>query len=155
MITGSNEVAPWSKASLRISSGNLAVADITRILSQKPSASFDRGTLTSRRNPRSQVRTENLWILESSLPTGATVLERIDSLMRFLEERIYDVQVIRREASVDIFCGLECGGQASIVLDQSLIQRLAALGVDLVFDLYGEGRANSSEAAAPIPPTGS
>ncbi|MBD2776294.1 DUF4279 domain-containing protein [Iningainema tapete] len=55
----------WNSASLRIGSKTMSTAQITDIIEVQPTESYEKGTPLSRRNSKSAVRHETLWIKES------------------------------------------------------------------------------------------
>jgi hypothetical protein len=128
-------LAPMA-ATVRVSSATHSSAELTALLGREPRRSFERGSLMSPRNPRSAQRAESLWVLESRLAGDAP-------LERHLEWALDVVETLREPiaslppGSADIFVGCELtDGQGSLELDHALLERLAALPVDLIFDLY-------------------
>jgi len=141
-------VIEWATATVRVSSETHSTAELATLLGTEPTRSFERGSLMSPRNPRSAKREESLWVLESELSRDAPVerhLERALDVVETLREPIASLP----PGSADIFVGYELtGGQGGLVLDHALLQRLAALPVDLIFDLYSLDADEADEALA-------
>jgi hypothetical protein len=135
-------MAKWATASVRVWTESHSAAELTALLGREPTKSFERGSLMSPRNPKSAEREVSLWVLESELSRD----ERVE---RHLEWALDVVETLREplaslpSGSADIFVGWEPPhGQASLELDHPFLQRLGALPVDLIFDLYSlEGEA--------------
>jgi Domain of unknown function (DUF4279) len=141
-------VIEWATASVRVSSETYSAAELTTLLGREPTKSFERGSLMSPCNPRSAKREASLWLLESELSRDAAV-------ERHLEWALDAVETLREPiaslpaGSTDIFVGYELtGSQGGLVLDHALLQRLAALPVDLIFDLYSLDADEADEALA-------
>lgn len=123
-----------SSACLRIHSKSLSISTITEHLKMRPSRSFEKGTLVSPRNPRSERRESNLWIIES---TGSDELrDQITHIVRFIESRSEEIKALSRECLYDIFCEFSSPAESStLVLEADLIRRLQIVPIDLVIDV--------------------
>jgi hypothetical protein len=129
-------VIEWATATVRVWSETHSAAELRALLGREPTRSFERGSLMSPRNPQSARREVSLWVLESELA-------RDEPVERHLEWALDVVEMLREPiaslppGSSDIFVGCQLiEGQGSVGLDNGLLQRLGALPVDLIFDLY-------------------
>ena len=99
----------------------------------------------SPRNPKSAKREESLWLLESELSRDAPVERHLEWAFDIVET-LREPMASLPPGSADIFVGYQLvDGQGSLELDHALLERLAVLPVDLIFDLYS---LDSDEALA-------
>jgi hypothetical protein len=125
-------------ASLRISTTESSPDFISSVLQQAPTVQHLKGDHLDKRNPKSFLLEESLWIYNSPLPNSAELHEHIENLLDLLETRREALESIRGRVSLmDIFCmfGSE-DGQGSMELDPPLLQRLAKQQISLILDLY-------------------
>ena len=119
----------------------MTARELTEHLGREPTGAFDKGTLMSPRNPRSQRREESLWLLQSDLPEDADRESRLDwaaDTVVALRERLASLT----PGSVDVFVGWEPPGeQNGFVLRRELLAKLASVPLDVVFDVYVTGRS--------------
>jgi hypothetical protein len=124
-------------ASLRISSKILTAADITTTIGVEPTRQHQKGTPLSSRNPKSRLREESLWLLESDLSRLEPLEAHIEKLATLVEEKASLLKPLMLTCEMDISCGIFSeSGQAGWVIDSLLIKRLAVLPIDVVFDCY-------------------
>lgn len=127
----------WNSATLRISSNTISAAEITVILGVKPTNSYEKGTPVSSRNPKSLLRQESVWLLESGLDNSEPLDTHIAKLISLVEGKFDLFKELIPVCHIDIFCGFSSeNGQGGFVLDAGLLKRLTAIPVDIVFDLY-------------------
>lgn len=127
----------WSRASLRISSNTMSAAEITHTLGLKPTSSYEKGTPLSKRNPKSAVRQQSVWILESGLDSSQPLAQHIACLVALVEEKIDVLKKLLPICDIDIFCGFSSeSGQGGFVLNAALLKRITAIPIDIVLDLY-------------------
>lgn len=86
----------------------------------------------------------NMWILNSPLPRTAHVEEHLEALLPLLETRAEAIEELVKVHQADI--GINCSiyyrdFTPGIHLSQSLLKRIAALGLYLDLDLYFLGDA--------------
>jgi hypothetical protein len=125
-------------ASLRISTEEINTDFISSALQTPPTVQHLKGEHRSKRNPKSSVFEESIWIYRSPLPDSAELHEHIENLLDLLESKHDALGSIRSRVSViDIFCmfGSE-NGQGSMELDPPLLQRLVKQQISLTLDLY-------------------
>lgn len=128
---------PWSEISLRISSGTVTPADMSRLLGVQPSQTFLKGTPVSPRHPSGMRRDENLWIFKYTDDPTQPLDKQLHTFLDFLESRRDVLAALSKDAQMDLFCGFSAAsGQAGGYLSHTLLCRLAALPIDLVLDLY-------------------
>src|SRR2546423_4251149 len=138
-------MSEWARASVRVSSPTLTSRQLTDHLGRAPTEAFERGTLMSPRNPKSQRRPEALWLLKSDLPDGSGLqaqLEWAAETVASMRERLASLP----PGSVDLFIGWEPPGeQNGFVLDRELLAKLEGVPLDIVFDVYVTGRSRPAE----------
>ena len=125
-------------ASLRIFTREDSAEFVSEFLGVTPTMHYLKGEFHSKRNPRSAVFEQSVWVCSSEMPDTCELHEHLDWLLDFLESKQAALNGIRdRITEMDIFCmfGSE-HGQGSAELDASLLRRLADFGVDVVIDLY-------------------
>ena len=125
-------------AALRIFTEETSVDFISSALRVSPSTQHLKGEQRSKRNPKSSVFEQSVWIYRSSLPDSDELNAHLEMLLTFLEAKRDALAAIRsRTTSLDLFCmfSLE-SSQGSIALDASLLKRLGEQQIDLLLDLY-------------------
>jgi hypothetical protein len=125
-------------ASLRISTKEANSDFISSALQVFPSVQHSKGERRSKRNPKSSIFEESIWIYRSSLPNSTELHEHIENILDLLESKQEVLNSIRsRVTEMDIFCmfGSE-DGQGSMELATSLLHRLAKQNINLILDLY-------------------
>ncbi len=136
----------WSSASLRIRSSSITAREITIKLGIIPTRSCEKGTPLSKRHPSGPKRQECLWVLDSGLDDLQALESHIKVLISVLERKREILQELSKVCDIDFFCGFSFKtGQGSIVLEASLLRKLAEYPVDIVFDLYGSYEDNEEE----------
>jgi hypothetical protein len=133
-----DEDEKWSAASFRIASQSLTTAEIGARLGLAATRTHERGERMSPRNPRSAIRKEAVWLLESGLNEDEPLDRHLGALLELLESRSDELAELARECSMDFFAGFSSGnGQGGFALDRDLLARLARIpGDGLVLDLY-------------------
>jgi hypothetical protein len=127
----------WQMVSLRIFSEILEPEEITKFIGCSPTQFHKKGELMSFKNPNSQKRTHNSWILESDLPNSVSFEKHIINIISFLENKINIIIKLKEKCHIDIVCALSIkGNQGSFELNSEIIQRLSAIHLNIVFDLY-------------------
>jgi len=127
----------WTKASFRIYSETKSIKDISAKINALPTAYHEKGELLSKRNPKSKVREENLWILHSELSDQETLESHIRYFLSFLRENANGIRELHAECEFDIFCSYSSiNGQGGFTLEHETLKRLATYPVDLSIDLY-------------------
>ena len=135
----------WARSSVRVSSAQHSAEELSALLGRTPTGSFDRGTLMNPRNPRSARRAESLWLLRSDLAEDVPLEQHLEWAVGVVEALRVPIASLP-PGSADIFVGYELiDRQGSLELDHALLERLAVLPVDLIFDLYS---LDSDEALA-------
>jgi hypothetical protein len=102
----------------------LTSSHLTEHLGREPTEAFERGTLMSPRNPKSQRRPEALWLLKSDLPDGSNLQAQLD----WAAETVASMH--ERLASLPV----------GSLLDRELLAKLEGVPLDIIFDVYATGR---------------
>ena len=127
----------WTSAIFRIVSDKMGIEDISAMIKTQPTSSYIKGELSSKRNPVSQIRGENLWILESILSDQDTIDAHIAYFLSFIKEREESIIALQADCEFDIHCAYAAGnGQGGFTLDHRLLKELTAFPVDLNINLY-------------------
>ncbi|MFF5924416.1 DUF4279 domain-containing protein [Streptomyces flavochromogenes] len=127
----------WSAGSLRITSQTVGASEISARLGIAPDDQFERGSLTSPRNPSSVRREVNVWIRRSGLGSDRWPEEHVAALVRLFDG--HREELIRLSDACDLEVVLGFGsenGQGGCVLPAHLLAEVGALGLDVVLDLY-------------------
>lgn len=128
---------------LRIHSGTLSAAQISNRLEATPTESQDIGAAVSSRAAHRRLRTETLWLYENKCHSNCDLQDCIEKSIRFLEDRRHLIEEIRNEINIDLFCGcwIDVDKPAmAIAFSSELIQRLAALRLDVLIDVIPNGQ---------------
>lgn len=126
-----------TKACLRIGSTAGSAAHITRTLGIAPSSSHDVGQPRSHRDPRPWTSTH--WALDSDLPDTRSLEDHLAHLCDEVEPHAAGLSRLARDGyDIDWFCFVDIeNGQGGVSLSPALLQRLAALPVELDLDIHG------------------
>lgn len=126
-----------ARAALRITSTTRTAEDVSRLMRSAPTKSFNTDDLiVSRGAANGKLRQHSLWSLTANLPAGS-LEEQIDWLLNFLDTRTRELEMLRDECTVDLFCFYSSeNGQGSIELSGATMKRLGDLGLDLTIDIY-------------------
>lgn len=132
-----------TSASLRIFTDESSLSFVSSALQIPPSVQHLKGEHRSKRNPKSSVFEQSVWIYRSPLPRSVELSEHLEQLLSLLELKRQALKAIRRRVtSVDIFCMFSSeSGQGSMELDALLLQRLAKQQIDVTIDLYPPSEA--------------
>ena len=129
--------APWTRASLRVSSNTLTAERIIAAVGTEPSAAFERGTPRSRSTPAAGTNEVALCIFESGLATTVPLEEHLAELAEFVASNAASFAVLSRECDVDVFVGwAPPTGQSSIAIPGHVLATFASLGAEMIFDVY-------------------
>lgn len=133
-------------ASVRIFTSEKDATFISTALGVKASRIHIRGEPVSKRNPKGPAYPETAWIYDAPIDAAVELGRHIADIVNFLELRRADLDAIRdRITTMDMFCMFSSeNGQGSAELDAGLLQRLAALRLDLIIDLYPPSKPISS-----------
>ncbi len=129
----------WKDVRLRVSSTTLTPDEISGLLGLRPTEAALAGGLTSPRNPKSRVRTKNLWFLESPTNGEASIGDKIEALIAIVDARQELFETLARESTIDVVVACEVPPQLGFEVTREQIRRLGACGIALAFSLYGTG----------------
>lgn len=136
-VRGAMGVGKWSKGTLRIISKTHSIKDITIALGLGPDNGFDKGSLASPRNSKSQRRDTTVWLLESGLGSERPPEDHIIALLDRIAGVRDSVRLLAGSDTIELLLGYGSEtGQGSCVIESELLKELADLGLDLVLDLY-------------------
>lgn len=126
-----------STAVLRLASQKMSIDEISNILNTKPTRCLFKGQPYSKRNLKSKIREENLWILESGLDEYKPLELHIKHLLSFLKTKAQFIRELQLECEIDIVCSFSSEiGQGGFTLDHELLKELTENSLDLVVNLY-------------------
>jgi hypothetical protein len=77
----------WSRAAFRIISDSKSIEEISAIIKSQPTRHYLKGERCSKRNPKSQIREVNLWLLESRLSDQESLQSHIEYFLSFLKDK--------------------------------------------------------------------
>jgi Domain of unknown function (DUF4279) len=126
------------KASLRVCSRTLTVADLSRVLGE-PTKSHEAGEPVTQRHPDAPTRDQALWLRESGLDEATPLDQHITALLHYLDGHRQAFDAIRDQCEADIFCGIFArGAQGGFTLEPHITQRLATARLPVSFDIYSD-----------------
>jgi hypothetical protein len=127
----------WTFASFRIISESLSIEEICAKINTQPTRYFRKGEPSSKRNPKSRAREENLWLLKSRLSNQDTIESHIEYFLSFLKENEDGIKYLQTECEFDIMCAYAAkNGQGGFTLDHEALKELTAYPIDLSINLY-------------------
>ncbi|GIG64724.1 DUF4279 domain-containing protein [Phytomonospora endophytica] len=127
----------WSAGSILITSRTVSPDEISERLRLLPDEQFERGSLTSPRNPSSARRDSNLWARKSGLGSDADLAEHVGALVQLVTGCRDELRLLSVDCDLKLFLGFSSdNGQGGCVLPAPLLAEIGALGFDVVFDLY-------------------
>ena len=135
----SNEES-WTSAVFRIISEKLSIEEINVIIKTQPTRYCVKGEQYSKRNPKSKIREENIWIFESELDEQELLQSHIEYFLSFLKENSDSIRELQPECEFDIMCSYSSlNGQGGFTLDHETLKELTAYPIDLSINLYPPG----------------
>ncbi|MGW7411775.1 DUF4279 domain-containing protein [Streptomyces sp. NPDC054863] len=130
-------VTKWSAGSIRITSRTVSAAGISARLGIAPDEQFERGGLTSPRNPAGTRREASVWIRQSGLHDDSGLADHVRTLVEHLRGRRAELTALSADCELELHLGFGSeNGQGSSVLPAHLLAEVGALGLDVVLDLY-------------------
>src|SRR2546423_5612051 len=143
----------WTAASLKVASDTMTIDDMTATLGLDPSDVHLKGAPYSHRNPRSKLRTYNVWIRDSGLGSDAPFLDHIDMLLDDIAPRREQLETLVGRCRLDLFTGYDPGDEPGMItLDHARVARLARLPVSLTVDLHPPVVDDADGTVVLIPP---
>jgi hypothetical protein len=135
----------WTNATFRIISENLSIEDISAKINTKPTKYFKKGEPYSKKNPKSRVREETIWLLESQLSNQETIESHINYFLSFLKENEYGIKWLQEKCRFDIMCAYSSeSGQGGFTIDHEVLKECAIYPLDLSINLYPPERNNEN-----------
>jgi len=131
-----DEDEKWSGAAFTASSLSLTPEETTDLLGIAPTRSHRIGDPISPRITNA-ARKDHYYSLHANRPSTAPMHEHLEVLLAQLEPRREALEQLRGQAQLCLFCGFSSSnGQGGFTLTPDLLQRISALGLELVLDLY-------------------
>jgi Domain of unknown function (DUF4279) len=143
---------PWYAASLRVSSEDWPLSELTERLG-KPSRGRDEGDLvTSEKEPGGPAHSKAVWLRDSGLDSAEPLEKHIEALLGFAEEHANVLAELGTRCALEMYCGVLCGDEeetriipaqdggsrmlaCGFNLSAKLMRRLSALGIALCVDV--------------------
>ncbi|HEX5994416.1 MAG TPA: DUF4279 domain-containing protein [Jiangellales bacterium] len=115
----------------------MSAAAVTERLGIEPTYSHEAGDTFGPRGE--QRRGQAMWSLSTRDDGPGRLDEHLDRLLDRIEPKRPIIEDLAREGhQMDWFCCVRVdGGQGGVVLSVDLLQRLAALPIELALDIYG------------------
>jgi len=131
-------VQPPSRATFTLWTSTHTSEAITMRVGIEPTRVHERGEPVSLRNPKSKLREETTWHLQSGLPETQPLADHLADLLDQIEPRLPVLtELLNEGCEFDWFCYLEAKSLGNMVrLDAALLGRLAGLGGAITFDIY-------------------
>ncbi|MFJ4598106.1 DUF4279 domain-containing protein [Kitasatospora sp. NPDC088861] len=127
----------WSAGSLRITSWTVRASEISVRLGITPDHEYERGSLSSPRNPLSRRRGAAVWILKSGLDNDRWPEEHVAELLRRLVGKHDELASLAADCKLELFLGFGSeSGQGGCALPSALLREAGDLGLDIALDLY-------------------
>lgn len=109
--------------------------EIEAVLGLQASRTHRKGEQRSTRNKL--VWRESAWLLNSPIDKGRSLPEHLQWLLDAIEPKIDVIRSLSAHCKIDVFCGCSSeGGQFGFTLSETMLRRLAGLGLAVGFDLY-------------------
>ncbi|MFJ7258128.1 DUF4279 domain-containing protein [Streptomyces sp. NPDC098085] len=127
----------WSAGSLRITSWTICASEISVRLGIIPDHEYERGSLSSPRNPLSRRRETAVWILQSGLDNDRRPEEHVAELLLRLAGKHEALASLAAYCKLELFLGFGSEtGQGGCALPSALLRKTGDLGLDIALDLY-------------------
>ncbi|MEV4125744.1 DUF4279 domain-containing protein [Nocardia sp. NPDC049707] len=130
----------WSAGSVRLASQTVTASEISARLGIVADKQFEQGSLMSPRNSASARRKNSLWLRHSGLPNDSDLADHVRALVDLLDECREGLASLSGDCEMELFLGFGSDhGQGGCALPADLLADVAALGLDIVLDLYPPG----------------
>jgi hypothetical protein len=133
------ETRKWCRVSVRIESDALHPDAISVCLGMRPNFGGAIGDRLSPKNPKSAVRTCNIWGWNCPLPDETNPEDILEAALRWVESRreSWLKMLASSDAVAELFVGYSSTcGQGGFCLPPAMLQRMAELRLHLGLDLY-------------------
>lgn len=137
----------WSSGAIRILSQTVSAIEVSARLGIEADRQFERGSLTIPRNPASARRESSVWLRKSGLGDDSDLADHVRALVAMLDGCREELARLSVDCELELFLGFASeNGQGGCVLPAGLLAEVAALGLDILLDLYPpEAAAVASE----------
>ncbi|OJJ25949.1 hypothetical protein BI308_08285 [Roseofilum reptotaenium AO1-A] len=105
----------------------------------EPTEVAEKGTLLSKRNPKSKRRDTSFWTLDSQLRGEEPLDLQIENLISLIEVDIDALNKIASDCHFEIYCSYFFeypNSNGMISFDSNLLKRLTAIPIDIAISLY-------------------
>lgn len=112
---------------------------ITKQLGIEPTKTYVKGEYRTvgKKKPTKVINKENLWILDSDLPTDASLEKHIERLMKKIEPYKNNFSEIANRCLLELnFAIYYYEVNPGISLDKTILKEISSLGASLNFDIY-------------------
>jgi Domain of unknown function (DUF4279) len=123
--------------SLRITKLGMSAAEVTARLGVTPTYSHEIGDVFGRGDQR---RSQAMWCLSTKADGPGRLDDHLTRLLDLVEpRRSIIIELANEGCRMDWFCfvSVQGQGQGGVTLGAELLRRLAALPIELDFDIYG------------------
>ena len=132
-----NSKYSWTSAVFRVISESLSIEDISARLYTQPTKYFVKGEPFSKRDPKSRVRKENLWLLESELSDQNAIETHVKYFLAFFIEKKDVIRGLKAECELELTCAYSSeNGQGGFTLDHKVLEEFSVFPIDLSINLY-------------------
>ena len=127
----------WTRASLRIFSEQTSICEICDMLNVKPTRIAYKGEHYSKKNPLSEIRKDNLWLLESDLSESCDINTHLEYLLSVIRNNSNSILRLIDTCDISIFVGFASkNGQGGFSLRPKILGELSFYNIIIDFDLY-------------------
>ncbi|WP_405136571.1 DUF4279 domain-containing protein [Nocardia sp. NBC_01388] len=135
-----SEDRKWSAGSVRLASLTVTASEISARLGIVADKQFEQGSLVSPRHPAGARRKNSLWLRRSGLPNDSDLADHVQTLVDMLNGCREELADLSADCEMELFLGFGSeNGQGGCALPADLLADAAALGLDIVLDLYPPG----------------
>lgn len=135
--------ADWTRASFRVSSRTMSAAEIHTRLGSPEAGQYERGTLTSPRNPASVRREESIVIVDSGMPSTDGIMSHLEKIAQFVEGRHSELASIAGVCSFDVFSSVSFHrGRGAIVLTNEMLRSFARVPIEVIVNIESDSTRN-------------
>lgn len=130
----------WSAGSIRITSRAVSASEISVRLGIAANQEFERGSLMSPRNPASARRESSVWLRRSGLADDSDLADHVRALLGMVDGVRAELARLSVDCDLELLLGFGSeSGQGGCLLPADLLAGVAALGFDVLLDLYPPG----------------
>jgi Domain of unknown function (DUF4279) len=122
------------RATFRIHSKDLTVAEITSLLAVKPHKVIHKGDPLSVRNPGRGTHENSIWLWEEKSIISGQNEDQLLSIARFVEQKKDALLSLASTCSFDVLCTVDIDeSQHSYTIESATLASFATIKADLLF----------------------